>query len=395
MGFGIKLRRLVVFAVVGTLSAYPPGTGFVFGDRSAAARLWNLNQAQAATLVETRFLRIEKEDTLSQALENHFPDRGWRLWGKNGAIAKIAAKNPGIKDVNRLRPGMMIDIGEYAESGSVIQQRSPAAANEEPDSKSPPSTPAAVPTPTPALSIKAETSPTADEQYSSVKVAPEFSFSRIDAVDKGNGGSALFISNLTPGFRLSWGQHWSKRLQTSFDLGIRFESFTAPPGVQLNNATHSNADFGFGLKWNPLAGIPRLAVQSGLSVRTVYFVQSESLSVTRLDSAVIPGLTLGLRYRALEISSFSTVLHAQGTILFASSLSNFTIQAGNSVKTGVALTQNLSKRYQISGDFWYQQLAQDSSIATHSRTDLGLTFGLNIRFDPVTDPEELKRGDLP
>ena len=399
MGFGIRLRRQVVFTLIGSLSAYPLGSTLVFLAPSAELPPWSSKSAHAAVLIGSRYLKIEKEDTLSQALDNHFKIRSWRLWGKNGAIARIAAMNPTIQDVNHLRPGMVIDIGDYGQElpsnpvaaplppAPAISTRSPSSAPDQP-----------IETPSSVRPVQTEGSkepPATGEVYGNVWVAADSSFSRIDAIDKGTGGTAIFLSNLTPGLRLSWGQHWSGRVQTSLDLGLRFESFNAPSGIQLNNATHTNADLGLSAKWIPFDALPRLAIQSGLAVRTIYFVRSESVSATRLDSAIIPGLTLGLRYRALEVSAFSAVLYAQGTVLLPSSMPTYTIQTGSSAKLGMGLTQNLSRHYQITGDLWYHRMSQDSSIATQSFSDIGLTFGLNIRFDAVTKPEELRRGDLP
>lgn len=348
---------------------------------------WEVLQAHAAVLVKHHYLKIENEDTISQALDRHFPRRTWRLWGKNGAVAKVAALNPQVHDMNRLRPGMLIDIGPYA-NATMAEDESRA--------------PASFPEIEVAQLETAEAPPASrsvsevtNDRYGLLTVSPEFSFAKISSTDKSSGGSATYLSNLIPGLRVSWSQHWSNRVQTSLNLGIRSESYMTPPGYTLEKTSQTLGDFGLGVRWIPFEGISELAIDSSFNFRQELFARSASLSSVSLDAVMIPELAAGLRYRVLDMSPFAMTLHAQGFVLFPQSTSNYSIHSGSGAILGVRFSESLSKTVQLSGDLWYSSRSQDTSIATQSRTDVGLTFGVSFRFDALTNSEKQRRGDLP
>ena len=178
--------------------------------------------ANAAELISDRYIRIQKEDTISEALEHFFPNHLWRFWGKKGSIAKVIRLNPHLSDVNSIRPGSVVDIGDLAErqvgtnvnSTPLHAPRSNRTIATEPDPKS---------TPNSHL-------PSVNTRYGILSLTPEFSFSKIDSIDKTNGSSATYLSNFTPGLKLGWAHHWNDRFQTSLTLGAKSETYTAPPG---------------------------------------------------------------------------------------------------------------------------------------------------------------------
>jgi hypothetical protein len=340
---------------------------------------WRIPAARAAVLIKAHYLKIEDEDTISEALDRGFPHHAWRLWGRKGAVARVAALNPQIRDINRLRPGMVIDIGKYAPRPNTHRR-----------------VPASLPQTQPQSAAEAiHPKDISDERYGLLAVSPEFSFSRINSTDKSTGGSASYLSNLNPGLRISWGQHWSNRFQTSLNLRIRSETYQIPPGFTLEKTSRTLADFGLGARWIPLESIPDLAIDSGLDFRQELFARSTSPTSTSLDGVMVPELAAGLRYRVLDLSPFSVTLHAQGLFLFPQSTTSYSIQSGTGSSSGAVVTESLSKNVQMSGDLWYSTRSQNSSIATQNRSDVGLTFGVNFRFDAISKPEKLKRGDLP
>jgi hypothetical protein len=345
-------------------------------------------------------LKIEKEDTLSEALDHLFPNRKWRLWGKNGAVRRIAAMNPHIQDVNRLKPGMIFDIGEYANMSESNALTTPIAAHEKTEDKMQRSADCECEHKrAPASQLQTDTAPDSspyiDERYGLLSIASEFSYSKISSADRRTGGTATFLSTLTPGLRASWGQHWSKSFQTAFNFGIRNESYIAPASYTLDQTSHLLSDFGPSARWVPLETLPNLGVEMRFEWRQELFARSTSLTSTSLEAVRIPELMAGVRYRILDLSPFTVTFHAHALYLFSTTTSDFSVESGTGAAYGVAITQSLSKNLQLSGDFWYFSQSQSTSIATQERTDVGLTFGITFRFDAPKNPESLKRGDLP
>ena len=123
-------------------------------------------------------------------------------------------------------------------------------------------------------------------------------------------------------------------------------------------------------------------------------MRSTGLNSTTIEAVMIPEAMFGLRYRVFEFSPFSMSLNASAILLLPNKNSTYTISTGFGSTYGMTLSEDLSKLIRLSGSFWYLSQTQNSNIATQTKTGLGINLGIIFRFDPVSDPDAVKRGDL-
>ncbi|OFZ18354.1 MAG: hypothetical protein A2X94_12440 [Bdellovibrionales bacterium GWB1_55_8] len=359
-----------------------------------------LGPSYAADFIPPHYLKIEAEDTLSQALDRHFPKRTWRIWGRNGALAKIQAMNPSIRDVNRVFPGMVVDIGEFAKNSAIaanVPDRAPAALllEESTQTTTPPSQEREIVHSTPAPAPKEVASISfSPDRYGWFSVEPVFSFSALDSTDKSSSGNATFLSTLNSGFVFSWGQHWSNRFQTSLLIGARRESYAyQSAGITVDHTSRNLSQFGVLAQWSPFRS-NEFRVDSSLRLRQEIFVRANGFTSLSLDAVRVPELSLGAQYHLLELWPFSFSLNAHGLAYAPAKSTTYNARMGTGFKFGTTLGMVISKSLRMNGEIFYSSRSQESSIATQNQKNIGFTLGLSYRMK-TPDPNESQEDDLP
>jgi hypothetical protein len=356
-----------------------------------------------------RKLVVEPHDTLSQALDRQFHERTWRLWGDHGMIAKIAAVNPQVPDINLIYPGQILNLGPLGDGWVVVEseknteKKSRAPANDESaptpaSSITPPPTPTLSPVPTPSPSFTPETSPVMsapaanakpeNERFGWISLSPSFSYARIDSTDRSTGAAATFLSEQNPGMDFSWGQRWSSHFDTNLDLGLQEDTYVVQEtGMALDNPTHVLTHFGLGAALRPASG-GDFAFTFGAGVAQELYTHATSFTTVDLDGITVPKLSAGFDYRLGTFWPFTASVHAECSEYLPATGPGYTVQAGSGYDGGLSATEALSDSIILSGDAWYSYATQNSTIATEMRKEIGVTLGFTFRFAPPPKPFE-------
>jgi hypothetical protein len=371
----------------------------------------------AEFLNNNKIIKIQQGDTLSQSLDRQFPNRNWRIWGDKGILSKIAKLNPHIEDLNHLKPGQLVAIGDIdqnlekyskvvsasrrdqvtrnrasrsiAESDSTpliqpVAQETPVQTTEQPAVQATPQ-PAVQTTSLPIATQKDPVLPTEPKRFGWFTIAPSFSYSLLTATDKSSGVQAVLPSNLNSGAAFQWGQHWNQNFESSLNLAVEQTSFAQPTsGESLDNASHTLTQFSLQSSFSPSGVGPEggFSLLSGVQFAQRLFIRGTSLTSDTLDAVMVPELQAGLSYQFPILDPFTFSLYVLGSLYLPASTSSYSIDMGNGYKTGLTLKENLSRKLVFSGNAYYSNDVQNSSIADQSLREIGISFGISFRLDP-------------
>ena len=319
----------------------------------------------AAQRIPPHHLRIDSKDTLSQALDRHFPLRTWRIWGKKGMLVQLQKINPSLNDVNRVYPGMVIDIGE-------IGKEPPVAA---------PAQIQAVAAPAPIAR---------PDRYGEFSVQPNFAFAVLDSMDNTSGGQATLLSKLNAGMTFSWRQHWNDYFQTAIILGTSRQSYEYQDDlITLDTASRNLSEFGVRVQGAPLDST-RLVIDSSVRFRQELFIRASGLNALTLDAIRIPEVSAGVQYLMVELWPFSISVNGHATAFLPARSTIYSLETGMGYDFGGELGMAVSRTLRLNGGFYFSSRTQNSSIAEQMEQDLGFTFGLVYR---LTGPAQQGKED--
>ncbi|MFM8313333.1 MAG: hypothetical protein ACKOA8_03530, partial [Deltaproteobacteria bacterium] len=153
-------------------------------------------------------------------------------------------------------------------------------------------------------------------------------------------------------------------------------------------------NLGVGFQWFALKEIPSFTLDSQFELRQENFFRATSTSTMSLDIIPVASLAVGPSVKILDYAPLSLSLNSKAIVLFPSATSTYSISAGIGYFFGLSTESILSKQLLLSSTFWYGQRQQNSSIATQTRTDLGLNLNLIFRFSN-NEPSQSLSGVMP
>jgi hypothetical protein len=251
--------------------------------------------AIAATAFAAEYV-VKKHDVLSVIA--HRAIHG-RIWGHHGAIQKILALNPKIKNPDFIFPGQILQLPN-AETLTAREKNSPVRSIAE-------ITPASSPV-------------DGFEEHSALSVAPTFGFSRISATDKTSGANSTLGSALNLGASVQWRQFWSETFQTALIFSGESQSYSTTSTQTLDHSSFFLGTVGVEGRWGK-----DLAPQFISHIEFIQspFIRGESQTANTLDVVTIPAVGIGAEIPIYHSRIFLMSAEVVGNYLAPSNQSSY------------------------------------------------------------------------
>lgn len=317
---------------------------------------------------EVRFYVVVKGDSLSSIALSHV---GKPVYSKNGSLKKLLEWNPSLKNEHLIFAGQKIRLGHfespdthtdvYLQSFIVREVATEVPADKEPLAPQ-------------ASAAKVFSQP------GELGISTGFEFTRVDAKDKALGGTAAFITDMSPKLVLSWVRHWTESWAYYTGLSLLSEKVTndtATPALTIQDASGVRKKFEFGFK-RTWSGNSR--TDFGAGFREQLFAHTPTATSITMDR-----IPTGY----FRLSHEQTLFRIQKAMVFGSLGADYLLGAKASVHTtepGYASDLNLGVRDEFSNftvetKFNYGISRQNSNLVEAAETHLGFTLGLSWRFD--------------
>jgi hypothetical protein len=307
-----------------------------------------------AASAETITYIVKKGDTLSQIAHKHIPGA---IYGNNGSLAKVLSFNPEIKNPDKIYVGRVINL----EMGVPLRQVAQV--------------------PPPAMAPPSNFGSMADNDqhpFGNFSARLGFDFFRINATDNVTGANATILSNMNPSLSIAWKEQWSDNWATRLRLNYESLNLQSPTPRTMSNPTASA--YGFGL------GVERSFGDSwGLTADVGYdqqfFLESASTQSLTLDTVALLNASLTGRYDFFKRKNTAVGANLQVGYLGSGSNNAYTINAGNFYGGQLYLHQDLPTwKATLTGDVFYKQTSQNTSLVNQTQTDVGAGVGLSWTF---------------
>ncbi len=203
----------------------------------------------------------------------------------------------------------------------------------------------------------------------------DLSHSRLNSVDRATRGAALFVSKLNQGLSFGWMENWTSRWSTEASLRMVNIHFNAPTQQSLVGSKNS---FGSGKIFTDYRPLSWLRGGLGFIYANEIFLRAVSLNVHQIEHLSVPQLALRLQADIYQRNAFGmTTSLVLGAMKKTRSTQYEMDGMGTSLEGRVSATQNFSDMALMSSVF-FQQRNYKSTIAEHSRLDIGVLVGFKI-----------------
>lgn len=328
---------------------------------------------------------VKRGDVLSSILysKNLKP-----IYGKDGTLLKVIKINNELKASrgNHIFPKMKINLSIHdTENSPVAKIESPALSERhdvlsgevdstiDTDRKE---------TQTNCDSLKLEQEKPSSRNFSQggndlgIDLLSEFI--RIKATDHSNGAIARLISDATTGYRLSWGQHWSKDLRSflSFQSARARIEDSSSTTKTLTNRENTLTQYQIGIDYQYA---PRLKIVNTLMYGESLVSRSMSSTVITIEKFRAPSVAIGFEYKIHEIGHLS--LRAVGAVsaVLPAEQGNYKSKLSLGKKLGIGLGNAIGD-FRISGEVYYQNTDLEMIDASYSQTSIGMMIGVKREF---------------
>ena len=303
---------------------------------------------------------VTKGETISEIAQKFVKGK---VYGKSGGIEKILASNPQVKNANLILAGDTLVIPSDEALPAVAQQTEQdvlvrAPANE-----------------------FASASQDISLRRSYFEVTPDFSFTRLDGMEKASGAKAVLLSSLNYGASAAWHQVWSEIYETAARVSTEKISFRNASTRTLENASSYYSSLS-------LSGSARIGTRTklaaALGVGEQIFHRASSLSTATIDKVFIPRFDLGLSQTLITASPFLIGVGLRAGVLLPGSTESYDIRTGYAYHATLYIRQVSSldpSVERLSLAIFFGGSKQNTSLVDNSRHDLGLALGYKWEFD--------------
>jgi LysM repeat protein len=295
---------------------------------------------------------VKKGDTLSEIAHKNIPGP---IYGRNGSLDKILSFNPQIKNPNKIYVGAVINL-DTPSLRSVAEEH-------------PPEGPARI-----------ELLPEVPEKktYGEFSVRAGMEFFRLNSTDNTTGANATVLSNMNPTVALNWKQHWSDAWATNFRLNYESVNLQNPSPRTMTSSNVGAYGFGVGVE---RSFSDSFTLIGSLGYDQEFFLESASTQTLTLDTIAIPSASLAARFDFYKRNLTNVGLEATYSYLSTGSNSLYAVSTGSAYSGMLYWHQELSSsKTVLTGEVFYRQQSQNTSLVTQTQTDVGGVLGLTWVF---------------
>lgn len=213
-----------------------------------------------------------------------------------------------------------------------------------------------------------------------LRLAPEFSFVKLDGYDLANATRASLVSDLSYGLDVSFWQIWDRRWRSFLKIGMQQIAFKEASTRRIENSSslYSQVEAGVERQLDS-----RWTVGASIGARQEPFFRGRSTNSVTLDKIFIPTASLLGRYEFLSTPAFIWGTELKGTLSFPVTGPTYDTKLGKGMKGFLYFRQAenaASYKPHLGGGLFYERLYQDTSIAEQTRSDFGLSLGVQWNF---------------
>jgi hypothetical protein len=342
--------------------------------------LLNLAGGASAWAERASIYTVQPGDTLSEIANRTF---GFPIYTEAGSLEKILALNPQIVDPNLVLPGDRIILDE-----SELPNRTMAKTTMPSDGEAlnPPPNDGRAPAATATGACEAipgEAAP-APKRYpsSEIEIAPEFKFVKLQANDTVTRANATLLSSSHFGVRGAWVQNWTPASSTYQWLSYSKTSFATPALKTLETPSFTSMSFGFGARFFQ-DGRNRLS--TALGAEQSAYIRATSTTSVRLDPIVTPLARVQSEHDLVRIEPFRAGVGFNGEARAPGSNDQIRAKWGYGYGTALFVEQAFTaSRFRTAVSYF--QSKQDSSIATQTRSEIGLELNYSFTLGGASTP---------
>lgn len=312
---------------------------------------------------------VKHNDTLSEIASR--TARG-KIYGRGGSLQKLLVLNPQIKDADRIYAGQTIRLSRGANTLAQRQKLKSYDTLGEDDlsNRSPASDENVVASAiVPAAELNGRLL---------LEVTPSFYYSRIDATELSNSSEGHLLSGLNARIDATLKYLWSERLASFASVGLARYNFSVPTNVALDGSRFMNTKLETGIRWQAL---PTTALLVSLGAQDEIFYRSTSPSTVKIDSLMVPRLTVGVGQDIYTKGLFTLGTELQFSALAARTTDLYRVKAGQAYRGRLfVIRQPKSPGLSVATGMFYGQQFQNTDLLEMKRSDLGVDFALTWSF---------------
>lgn len=289
---------------------------------------------------------VREKDSLSLIAKKYFHGS---VWGENGALEKLIAQNPQIKNPNLIFPGDEVIITvENAPAPEQISEKEP-------------------------INTDTVVAPLPTESGAMLEVVPFYAFTGIQATDSATDNPSTIVSSYHVGIDAIYSQQWSEVFKSFIHLKLSSISFSQP-----TDATRTISDSKLFLSTVGVGGemglSSKVKLKLGVDYGSEIFVKSSSTTNVTMNAIPLTSLHSKLTFQAFQQHEFKLGVSALGSFIFSGKSDSYEINPGVSYGGSIYLEQlDLSARKpKFITEVGYLGRSQNTSIASQNEYSIFL-----------------------
>jgi hypothetical protein len=214
--------------------------------------------------------------------------------------------------------------------------------------------------------------------HSDLSLSISSRFLKLESVETLSNSQASLISDVSTGWKFSWGHSWSDELYSHLDYEsykVNINDSSSSTKTLLNkNQTLANYEFGLNYLYSS-----KLKFTSSLLYGETLVNRSTSLSTISIQKFISPKIQLGLNYTLLSRDELKLFSITNFTLSLPTTQDNYSAKLGTGYKLGIGLEDKLAF-FKIKGDVFYQTIKLKMTEANFTQTEVGVLFSLSKDF---------------
>lgn len=213
-------------------------------------------------------------------------------------------------------------------------------------------------------------------QAGELVIAPEVSFSRIDARDNENGGKSTLLSTPNYGGKLLLETFWSARTQFKLEARYRVVQWNDLPGRTLDGKRQTQMSFRGSWVQRPnrvISLIPSLGLFDEFVIRSNDSANVQLVRTRRMGA----GLSMGIDYLRFKDSTYSMLIHSDFRLPGTSGSQKLATAYGGGVELSI---KQFNESWMLDTSAYYAISVQNSSLVKSLKRDAGFFLGLGLRW---------------
>lgn len=177
-------------------------------------------------------------------------------------------------------------------------------------------------------------------------------FERIKTTGEGAGFKADMLSDLSKGFRLSWGQIWGEKFKSSLNYQVIKVNIQESDSekVKMINKSNSITQFQLGTQYEFSSGLKFINFFSYGEKLVGRFINSSTFSI---DKFLAPMISIGVDYKIYQIDSLTINGMVSLSALLPATQEGYESRLSMGKKLGINLTDSFGS-FKLENEFYYQ-----------------------------------------